>query len=146
MNDSTVDRIPSIYTNSLPCVGADSTWLFYSLSAQGYRQHVGVPMWVFLQKTQHQCRHSHCSTAPERVLEQPLPCASEPETAKPAQFSAKPQCRYPLHPEKRVAATTTVKAAYQVQYSAAASRIDPGTQIDRPKAMENPGWRWWKGI
>ena len=47
-NDSTADRIPSIYTNSLPCVGADSTWFFYSLSARGYRQHVGVTTWVFL--------------------------------------------------------------------------------------------------
>ena len=43
------DRIPSLYTDSLPCVGADSTWLFYSLSARGYRQHVSVTTWVFLQ-------------------------------------------------------------------------------------------------
>ena len=55
--------------------------------------------------TQHQCRHSQCSTAPERAPEQPVPCASEPETAKPAQFSSRPHCRYPLHPVKRGAAT-----------------------------------------
>ena len=41
--------------------------------------------------------------------------------AKLAQFSAKPQCKYPLHPEKSVA-TTSVKAAYQMQHSTAASK------------------------
>ena len=56
-------------------------------------------------KTQHQCRHSNWSIALERVPVQPIPYASEPETTKPAQFRAKPWRKYPLHLEKRVAAT-----------------------------------------
>ena len=58
--------------------------------------------------------------------------------AKRAQFSAKPQCRYPLHPEKRVAVTDhcegSLPSAVTVQQR---PRIDPGTQINRPKALEN---------
>ena len=55
--------------------------------------------------TQHQCRHSHCSTAPKRAPVQPVPSAREPVMAKPTQFGSKPQCRHPLHPVKRGAAT-----------------------------------------
>ena len=40
-----------------------------------------------------------------------VPYASEPEMAKLAPFSAKPQCRYPLHPEKRVVATDNRKSS-----------------------------------
>ena len=87
--------------------------------------------------TQHQCRHSHCSTAPERAPEQPVPCASEPETAKPAQFSAKPQCRYPLHPVKRGAATGHSEGSLPSAVAAQQRpRIDPGTKIDQPKAVK----------
>ena len=85
-------------------------------------------------RTQHQCRHSQCSTAPERALEQLVPCASEPETAKPAQFNSKPYCRYSLHPEKRGQRLATVKAAYQVQFCAAASKDRPRYPI-RPKQV-----------
>ena len=64
-------------------------------------------------------RSWHNDTAPVSLL--PLQhntkaCASatntmwsEPETAKLAQFSAKPQCKYSLHPEKRVAVIDNLK-------------------------------------
>ena len=55
--------------------------------------------------TQRQCRHSHCSTAPERAPVQPIPSVREPVMAKPAQFGSRPQCRYPLYPVKRGAVT-----------------------------------------
>ena len=88
--------------------------------------------------TQCQCRHSHCSTAPERALVQLVPSACEPVTAKPAQFGSRPQCKYPLHPVKRRQRPTTVKAAYQVQGSAATSKDRPRYQ-DRPtKGRERP--------
>ena len=86
-------------------------------------------------RTQHQCRHSHCSTAPE--------CARQS-----SQYRVRVSQRRPNRPSSvpnRSAGTpytrrsawqrpTTVKAAYQVQCSAAQRpRIDPGTQI-RPKS------------
>ena len=79
--------------------------------------------------TQHQCRRSHCSTARERAPVQPVPSASEPETAKLAQFSAKPQCRCPLHPEKREAATDHYEGSLSsaVQHSS----VQGSTQVAR---------------
>ena len=71
----------------------------------------------------------HKDTAPESTPVQPVPCASEPETAKPAQFSAKPQCRYHLRPEKRVAATDY--SAGSLPSVVQCSSIQGSTQVAR---------------
>ena len=79
--------------------------------------------------TQRQCRHSHCSTAPERAPVQPVPSAREPVIAKPAQFSSRPQCRYPLHPVKRGAATDHRQGS--LPSAVKRSNVQGSTQVPR---------------
>ena len=78
---------------------------------------------------------------------QPMPFASEPETAKPAQFSAKPQRKYPLHPVKRVAAPDNRESSRpSAVLHSSTPKLYPGEDGDRAKPRRRPGLRCFLGI
>ena len=78
---------------------------------------------------------------------QPILSASEPEMAKPAQFSAKLQRRYPLHPVKRVAAPDNRESSRpSAVLHSSTPKLYPGEDGDRAKPRKRPGLQCFLGI